>query len=155
MITSVFALPSHLAWKSEALKPSRVARYKRSHFCSIEISNNSPNSWRLHSLIIFESILAYLIYNYNNGKILNELINIISRDLELIRDWLHNNRLVLNLAKTHAMLIGANKSDESPQIYFGNEIIKFISEIIYNKLSFSSQVSNLCNKVNKKTYILN
>ena len=59
------------------------------------------------------------------------------------------------------MLIGANKSDESPQIYCGNEIIKFISEIkllgiiIDNKLSFSSQVSNLCNKVNKKTYILN
>ena len=33
---------------------------------------------------------------YHNGKILNELISIISRDLELIREWLHNNRLVLN-----------------------------------------------------------
>ncbi len=82
-------------------------------------------------------------------------------DLELIREWLLNNRLILNLSKTHAMLLGTNNTTESLYIYCGNEIIKFISEIkllgivIDNKLKFSSQISHLCNKVNKKTYLLN
>ena len=123
--------------------------------------------------IIFINDLCYLPLNsnltifaddttvYNDNKILSELMDIISRDLELIHEWLCNNRLILNLKKTHAMLLGKKNTDGSLYISCGNEKIKFISEIkllgiiIDNKLNFSSQISNLCNRVNKKTYILN
>ena len=42
------------------------------------------------------------------GRDLNLIINNIERDLIMIEEWLNNNRLLINVKKTHAMHFSAS-----------------------------------------------
>lgn len=100
---------------------------------------------------------------YLFGKRLEDLISNIEDDLILIYDWLSNNRLLINIPKTQAMYLSSKKNNidlSLHTIHLGNEKIRFVNEskllgvIIDNKLKFSSHISNLCSKINKKTFLL-
>ena len=55
--------------------------------------------------------------------------NVVSKDLESLKTWLEENRLSLNVAKTHCILIGSRNKIRAlgqsnttmPSIYIGND----------------------------------
>ena len=49
---------------------------------------------------------------YLSGKHLNDIIIQISKDMQIIKEWLGNNRLILNVSKTHAMHLSYKKTIE-------------------------------------------
>jgi len=101
---------------------------------------------------------------YFFGPKLNAIISDISIDLLVIKNWLDNNRLILNLTKTTAMHLSL-KSDKLeklklPILTCGSIPIKFQTEVrllgivIDNQLKFSAQTMSLCKKINSKSYLL-
>ena len=84
--------------------------------------------------------------------------------MKLIKDWLANNKLILNISKTHAIHFTKNKkgSDiyKSLSIECGSQKISFVTEtkalgvIIDNKLNFSAHIDKICKKVNSKSFLI-
>ncbi|MDQ5930176.1 MAG: hypothetical protein QG594_1963 [Bacteroidota bacterium] len=100
---------------------------------------------------------------YLSGLHLNQVLEQISKDMQIVKEWLSNNRLILNISKTHAMHL-SNKSnsvsDSNLFIEFDDEKIGFVTEtkilgvILDNKLKFSSHIYTTCNKINSKSFLL-
>ena len=85
-------------------------------------------------------------------------------DLAKIIEWLVNNKLVLNVAKTNAMFLSKIKVDKltfNNSISISNTLINFVNNIkllgvqIDDELNFDSHINNICKKINKKSYLLN
>ena len=101
---------------------------------------------------------------YLGGKHLNYILTQISKDMQIIKEWLGNNRLILNVSKTHAMHLSYKKQSNTLENFSifgdGNEKIDFLTEIkilgviIDNKLLFSSHILSLSKKVNSKYFLL-
>ena len=94
-----------------------------------------------------------------------KLINKINEHLELVRIWLENNRLKLNITKTKSMLI----ANQNSMKYFrdnglafdiqGNSLdivseIKYLGVIIDSSLSFKRHIDYICKKISKKIGVL-
>ena len=98
-----------------------------------------------------------------SSKNINNLHKSINNELIAINDWLSANKLLLNTAKTKAMLF--NKSNilakQNSPIMINNSIIeivdnfKFLGVTIDNKLKWTNHLSQICNKVSKVSYIIN
>ena len=70
------------------------------------------------------------------------------------------NRLSLNVEKTHLFFVSNLEMPYLPQIYYGNNILEFPSEVRYlgvlldNKLKFKNHIQTICNKISKNTGII-
>jgi hypothetical protein len=104
-----------------------------------------------------------------HGRIPASIIASLEHDLILIMEWLKHNKLVINVDKSQAMHFCSNlktkkttqKTNKQLKIKCNGDNISMSSEvkllgvIIDNKLSFASQITNICKKVNSKTFLLN
>jgi hypothetical protein len=100
---------------------------------------------------------------YLSGLNISEIINNLSNDLSIIKNWLVHNRLVLNLEKTNAIHFNSKNRKIDYKNYTlkcDNNNIEFVTEtkllgvIIDNKLKYSSHINQLCKKANAKAYLL-
>lgn len=81
----------------------------------------------------------------------------------IINEWLSNNRLILNLSKTHGMHL-SNKYNDSDisnlYIKINNDKIGFVTHTkilgvtIDSKLKFNTHIELLCKKVNAKSFLI-
>ena len=102
---------------------------------------------------------------YLSGLNLTEILEKLAKDMEIIKDWLSHNRLVLNLSKTHAIHFPTKLERLSTNlpilsIKCGADKIGFVEQtkilgvIIDNGLKFTSHVDAVCKKVNSKSFLL-
>ena len=105
---------------------------------------------------------------YLSGFNLTEILEKLAMDMEIIKEWLNHNRLVLNLSKTHAIhfptkleKLSTNLPNLSElSIKCGVEKIGFVKEtkilgvILDNELKFTAHVDAVCKKVNSKSFLL-
>ena len=105
---------------------------------------------------------------YLSGFNLTEILEKLAMDMEIIKEWLNHNRLVLNLSKTHAIhfptkleKLSTNLPNLSElSIKCGVEKIGFVKEtkilgvILDNELKFTTHVDAVCKKVNSKSFLL-
>jgi hypothetical protein len=118
----------------------------------------------IHSkLIIFADDTTTIQSNLN----LKALIEMVTKDLDVIANWLKHNKLILNVAKTQALLFNRvngeykNKElDANHALMMENNTVAFVKSakllgcIISNTLSFEQHTIDLCNKVRSKTFLL-
>jgi hypothetical protein len=100
-------------------------------------------------------------YSHNNIDI---LIQKLTDDLVTICNWLNNNRLIVNLAKTNAILFNFSSHNQtkpnSLNLSLDNNKIPFVDStkllgvIIDNKLKFDLHTIAICKQINSKTHIL-
>jgi hypothetical protein len=101
---------------------------------------------------------------YLSGKDIEKLIETVKDDLKLISKWLDNNRLLINWKKTVAMHIPSSSHKKFQYKTFeinidGNSIpfvveTKMLGVTIDNQLTFTKHISNLCKKINTKSFLL-
>jgi hypothetical protein len=92
------------------------------------------------------------------------LIQKLTDDLIIICNWLKNNRLIVNLAKTNAILFNHSSHDPTQSNSLnlsldGNKIpfvesTKLLGVIIDHKLKFDLHTISICKQINSKTHIL-
>ena len=109
----------------------------------------------------FSSVLyaddTTLLFRSNSFE---NLISTCNRELENFRLWSMANRLSLNVEKTHLFFVSNFEMPYLPQIYYGNNILEFASEVRYlgvlldNKLKFKNHIQTICNKISKNTGII-
>jgi hypothetical protein len=79
-----------------------------------------------------------------------ELQRIKNSDLQLIKNWLNSNKLILNENKSHFMLMGRPRSDVSINIEIDGKRLervyesKILGVIIDHDLRFESHINKLC-----------
>ena len=86
----------------------------------------------------------------------------MNRELELISTWLALNKLSLNLAKTHFILLKSSRKKIrseltlkiKDQIISQVEYTKFLGVIIDSNLSWKQHINSVANKISKLTGIL-
>ena len=91
----------------------------------------------------------------------------VTKDLDVIANWLKHNKLILNVAKTQALLFNRvngeykNKElDANHALMMENNTVAFVKSakllgcIISNTLSFEQHTIDLCNKARSKTFLL-
>ena len=89
--------------------------------------------------------------------------NVVNKDLESLKTWLEENKLSLNVAKTHCILIGSgnkiralNQSNTTmPSIYIGGDKVSPITSIKYlgvhvdQYLNWEEHLLTIINKVSR------
>ena len=97
---------------------------------------------------------------YASGTDLGQLLQVVERELQILKDWFDVNKLSLNLTKTK-YLIFTNKKINSPVKLSINMIeiervyeYKFLGLTIDNKLNWKPHIDNLKNKISKSIAIL-
>jgi len=91
------------------------------------------------------------------SKDLNDMEKIMNNEITHIVEWLHCNKLSLNVDKTHTMLFTNNKNmyGRKNNICIDGVLIetvnktKFLGVIIDNKLSWKEHITYICNKISK------
>lgn len=99
---------------------------------------------------------------YVTADSLDIAISKMNEDLELIYEWLNENKLMLNIKKTNWMVISRNvvEIDNSHEVKIGNEIInrvnsiKFLGVVIDEKLTLKEQTAICTKKAASKTNLL-
>jgi hypothetical protein len=99
-----------------------------------------------------------------NGFDLDVILQQLSKDIEQVNVWLKHNNLVLNLKKTIAMHFPLSshqkKLYKSLDLKFDDVNIEFVENTkllgvtIDHMLKFDLHSSNLCKKINAKTFLL-
>ena len=96
----------------------------------------------------------------NSIPVINERIN---EDLDSVRTWLAANKLSLNVAKTHCLIIGSGQKLKNiqqntavkPSLVIGRETVSMIKDTKYlgvyvdQHLSWDVQISNMVKKISK------
>ena len=100
-------------------------------------------------------------YSHKN---IDTLIQKLTDDLIVICNWLKNNRLIVNLAKTNAILFNYSSHNQTKPNSInsslgGNKIpfvesTKLLGVVIDNKLKFDLHTIAICKQINSKTHIL-
>jgi hypothetical protein len=100
-------------------------------------------------------------YSHQNIDI---LIQKLTDDLVIICNWLKNNRLIVNLAKTNAILFNYSSHNQtksnSINLSLGDNKIPFVEStkllgvVIDNKLKFDLHTIAICKQINSKTHLL-
>lgn len=87
-----------------------------------------------------------------------ELENILTEELNLIVEWITNNKLVLNVSKTKCIVFGTNRMlSDKPKLNLHvqdmlveqvNEV-KLLGIIVDNKLSWSAHIARVVSKMGR------
>ena len=99
-------------------------------------------------------------FSTNSIPVINEHVN---EDLASLRTWLAANKLSLNVAKTHSLIIGSGQKLKNiqqttavkPSLVIGKEKISMIKETKYlgvyvdQHLSWNVQIANMVKKISK------
>ena len=103
----------------------------------------------------FDSILfADDAVFYSSNKNFDICIRSVRNCLNKLSSWLASNKLTPNVLKTKLMLFTPRTNIELPQLYFNNEVVKWVNEykylgvIIDNKLTFNSEIRRVGRKIN-------
>ena len=75
-----------------------------------------------------------------NGISFSELESKTNHDLELIRNYLLRNRLILNHKKTSYLIMGRSPKDQTLNIKFGNKIIQKVNSMKILGITFDSEL---------------
>lgn len=95
-----------------------------------------------------------------SGKNLVELEGILNEELNNLVEWLHCNRLSLNISKTHYMIFSKMPIDRSLKILISNQVIqrvkstKFLGITIDEALDWKPHINNIRLKTSKSIGIL-
>ena len=103
------------------------------------------------SPILFTILYADDSNLFLTGKSITTLIDIMNRELSKIIEWLHSNKLSLNVSKTQYMIFGSKKNTTNmhKSVTINNivlnkvETIKFLGVIIDSKLTWSNHISSI------------
>ena len=91
--------------------------------------------------------------SYAAGFNLEEVKNCLSTDFEGIAKWFHENHMTLNAGKCHFMCFGKDTGNETfifkGLVMKNSKEQKILGIIIDNKLTFKSNIKNLCKKVSQ------
>ena len=118
--------------------------------------NDMKNSSVLLNFINFaDDTTAYV-----KGSDMNAIYDILETELGRVSQWLHVNRLSLNIDKTNYMIITNKKIDEKELRISGRIIkratsVKFLGVTIDDRLSFAGHVRDVTNKISSATGMLN
>ena len=101
---------------------------------------------------------------YLSGLDLNKVLLQLSEDIKLVNTWLKHNNLILNIKKTNAMYFPHSSHQKSLykslDLKFDEVSIEFVVNAkllgvtIDHMLKFDIHTSNLCKRINAKTFIL-
>ena len=95
------------------------------------------------------------------GKDLDEVCNIVSRELSILHIWFQVNKLSLNVAKTNFMIFGNKIFEENYMISINGMninrvyVTKFLGVHIDSKLNWNEHISVIKTKVAKNVSIMN
>ena len=110
------------------------------------------------SELIFPILFADDTNAFVTGKNVNELVKTMNEELEKITEWLHANKLSLNVAKTHFIIfksIGMAKPVFSEILKINKVPIKedsqtkFLGVIVDSKLSWHPHIQYIKSKISK------
>ena len=97
------------------------------------------------------------------GSSIDEMVTLINLELIKLMDWIHANKLSLNISKTQYMIFknkGKADKTDSINVYIDQvklknvESTKFLGVIIDNRLSWSQHINYIKNKIAKSIGIL-
>lgn len=115
--------------------------------------NDLPSVLEYCSIHLFaDDVQIYLCSDKNIN--INEMARKINSDLQKLLEWSRRNLLMVNPAKTKAMLINRSRfSPRTPDLFLGNEMIEFVEQasnlgmIFTSNLSWDPQVNQQCRKI--------
>ena len=92
---------------------------------------------------------------YAMGHSLHDVMSMLESDVPIVVDWFRINQMVVNPDKFQFLLLGCQKDEECTLVVDNNTItstdyVKLLGVDIDNKLNFSSHISDLCAKANRK-----
>lgn len=99
----------------------------------------------------------------HNSSNINELIQDLQVDLNILNNWLHNNKLELNANKTNYMLFQRKKVIDFsllPNLYVNNIKIeratetKYLGLVIDEKLNWNAHITKIKNKIRPISFVL-
>ena len=118
--------------------------------------NDFPNSSQILSFILFADD-SNLFFSHRDPQ---TLLDIVNNEMKLVLNWIHSNKLSLNLKKTQFMLFSNTLKVLPGQVVINNvnlqqtECIKFLGLYIDSDLSWKSHISYLCKLLSRNTGIL-
>ena len=89
------------------------------------------------------------------GKDLNEVCALVSRELNILNMWFQVNKLFLNVAKTNVMIFGNKRDEENYMVTINGMnintvyVTKFIGVHIDSKLNWNKHISVIKTKIAK------
>ena len=94
-----------------------------------------------------------------SGETVEDVLDILSKDVKVINDWFKKNEMVINADKFKLLLIGCENSGSrvitiNDQVISASPSVKLLGVIIDEKLSFSDHIYELCKKANHKVSAL-
>ena len=114
--------------------------------------NDLPNVSTEISTLLFADDTTVCMSNRN----FNSLIHGFNNELKKLRQWLIDNKLSINIEKTHYLLFSNRCPDgEEDSLYFNNIKLnmqrngKFLGVNMDDKLTFKDHVSYICSKISK------
>jgi hypothetical protein len=93
------------------------------------------------------------------AKELNVALEIANRNLEIIKDWLQFNSMMMNVDKCNAMIFNAVVTDNDKLLFDGSEIkqvraVKYLGVYLDDQLNLSCHFEFLIGKLNQKIALL-
>ena len=99
-----------------------------------------------------------IFFSHNNA---NHLLRSINVELKNVTDWIKANKLSLNLQKTNYMLFSNKIDNLRGEIIFDNTVLdkvsttKFLGVFIDHKLSWKTQIDNVCKTISRNIGVIN
>ena len=96
-----------------------------------------------------------------SGKDLRKLSELISQELQKLRDWFAVNKLSLNVSKTNFMVFSNSRKIENLEIKINNTAIdrvnstKFLGVLIDENLNWKEHIKSVRAKLSKGMFMLN
>ncbi len=118
--------------------------------------NDLPNSSKKLKAILFADDSAA----YASSECIETLTGVVNTELNNLSEWFKANKLSLNIAKTHFLVIGKNNHEDRVRIQInGNAIaqerhIKFLGIIVDDKLDWREHINFISHKINSSLFAL-
>lgn len=109
------------------------------------------------------AIYADDITLYASARTVDQLNNILNKELTLVTQWISANRLVINIKKTKCMAVGSKyflKMTPTLHLLSGDTLIEQVEEIkllgviVDSKLSWNSQINQILQKMGRSMAII-
>lgn len=100
---------------------------------------------------------------YASERTVDQLNNILNKEMTLVTQWISANRLVINIKKTKCMLVGSNiflNTTPTFNLLSGDTLIEQVEEtkllgiIVDSKLSWNSQINQILQKMGRSMAII-
>ena len=96
---------------------------------------------------------------HSSGNTIEGVMKALSNDFRIIRNWFHENLMVLNAKKCHYKFLGTSSANDDfipDEIKLPNSCEeKILGVIIDNELKFDLHIRSMCKKAAKKLGVLN